>query len=188
MFTSQFFPDATLEQMASFNELQRRSASPKQAAKMLLANQSLDATGVLNQVRCPTLVSCATGDARVPIEEARLVAASIPDARFVPLESNNHVPLAGEPAFQRLFDELSAFLPNSAETGNGHNVIGRLTPRERQVFDLIARGCDNLQIAAHLGMAEKTVRNHITSIFDKIAVESRAQAIVLARDTGLGRT
>ena len=60
------------------------------------------------------------------------------------------------------------------------------TPRERDVLELIARGLDNLQIAAHLGMSEKTVRNHITPIFDKLAVENRSQAIVKAREAGLG--
>jgi DNA-binding CsgD family transcriptional regulator len=62
-----------------------------------------------------------------------------------------------------------------------------LTPREGEIADLIARGLDNSQIAIRLGMSEKTVRNHITHIFDKLGVESRAQAIVLAREAGLGR-
>ena len=61
-----------------------------------------------------------------------------------------------------------------------------LTAREREVLDGIARGLDNTQIAAHLHLAEKTVRNHITAICDKIAVETRSQAIVLARTAGLG--
>jgi DNA-binding NarL/FixJ family response regulator len=50
----------------------------------------------------------------------------------------------------------------------------------------LAQGLDNAQIAAHLNLAEKTVRNHITHIFNKIGVENRSQAIVLARDRGLG--
>jgi DNA-binding NarL/FixJ family response regulator len=61
-----------------------------------------------------------------------------------------------------------------------------LSPRERDVVELIARGCDNAQIAAHLGLSEKTVRNHITSIFDKLEVENRSQTIVLAREAGFG--
>jgi len=52
---------------------------------------------------------------------------------------------------------------------------------------LIAQGRDNAQIAAHLGLCEKTVRNHITSIFSKLEVENRSQAIVLARESGFDR-
>ena len=61
-----------------------------------------------------------------------------------------------------------------------------LTRREREVLEQVARGFDNAQIAARLGLAEKTVRNYITAIFDKMAVENRSQAIVAARVAGLG--
>ncbi|MNT49132.1 Response regulator protein VraR [compost metagenome] len=53
---------------------------------------------------------------------------------------------------------------------------------------LIAQGRDNAQIAAYLGLCEKTVRNHITSIFSKLEVENRSQAIVLAREAGFDRS
>jgi DNA-binding CsgD family transcriptional regulator len=63
-------------------------------------------------------------------------------------------------------------------------VFSSLTRREREIVELIAGGRDNAQIAARLGLSEKTVRNHITSIFAKLEVESRAQAIVMARKAG----
>ncbi|MGH8734629.1 MAG: helix-turn-helix domain-containing protein, partial [Burkholderiales bacterium] len=62
-----------------------------------------------------------------------------------------------------------------------------LTGREREVLELIAQGLDNAQIAARLTLSEKTVRNNITHIFDKLGVENRPQAIVLAREGGLGQ-
>ena len=62
-----------------------------------------------------------------------------------------------------------------------------LSAREYEVLGLVARGLDNAQIAARLDLSEKTVRNHITHIFEKMQVESRAQAIVRARDAGLGQ-
>ena len=62
-----------------------------------------------------------------------------------------------------------------------------LTAREGEIVERIARGLDNAQIAAQLGLSEKTVRNHITHIFDKLGVETRAQAIVLARNAGMGQ-
>jgi DNA-binding NarL/FixJ family response regulator len=61
-----------------------------------------------------------------------------------------------------------------------------LTNREREVLDLIAQGLSNPEIAAHLYLSPKTVRNHISSIFAKLQVADRAQAIVRAREAGLG--
>jgi DNA-binding NarL/FixJ family response regulator len=63
-----------------------------------------------------------------------------------------------------------------------------LTPRERQVLGLIADGLGNATIAARLSLATATVNNHITSIFAKLQVATRAEAIVRARTSGLGGT
>lgn len=186
LFTSEFFPNATLEQMRAFNELQRQSASPHQAAQMLLVNADLDVVHLLDRIRAPTIVLNCRGDVRVPIEEGRLMASRIHNARFVPLDSDNHVPLPSESAFEQMFDEIAAFLANTSEPAGRQALVSALTARELQVLDLIARGRDNAQIAAVFGLSEKTVRNHITSIFDKLAVATRAQAIVLAREAGLG--
>jgi DNA-binding NarL/FixJ family response regulator len=62
-----------------------------------------------------------------------------------------------------------------------------LTEREHEALDLLARGLDNHAIARRLNISEKTVRNHVSNIFTKLQVADRAQAIVLARDAGLGR-
>lgn len=61
-----------------------------------------------------------------------------------------------------------------------------LTDREREVLDLIARGLRNPEIASRLYLSPKTVRNHISNIFAKLQVADRAQAIVRAREAGLG--
>ncbi|MFZ1908548.1 MAG: alpha/beta fold hydrolase [Burkholderiales bacterium] len=183
LFTSQFFPGATLEQMRSFNEIQRHAAPPQAAARIVAAFAQLDASGYLAGVKAPTLVFHSRDDNRVPFEEGRYIAAAIPGARFEPLDSANHLPLEGEPAFGQLLDAVARFLPRRA-AADGQ--FGHLTRRELEVLELIARGLDNAQIAARLGLAEKTVRNNIVAVFDKIAVENRAQAIVKARTAGLG--
>jgi DNA-binding CsgD family transcriptional regulator len=136
------------------------------------------------RVSCPTLVLHSTRDARVPFDEGRLIASLIPGAHFVPLESRNHILLEQEPAWQRWLEEVRAFLP-AAPAGGA--VFIELTPRERELVELIAQGLDNAQIAARLALSEKTVRNHITSIFAKLQVENRSQAIVLARNAGFGK-
>jgi DNA-binding NarL/FixJ family response regulator len=63
-----------------------------------------------------------------------------------------------------------------------------LTDREREVLDLVAAGHDNTRIAHDLFISAKTVSNHISNIFTKLEVSNRAQAIVTAREVGLGRT
>jgi DNA-binding NarL/FixJ family response regulator len=63
----------------------------------------------------------------------------------------------------------------------------QLTSRERDVLDLLAAGRRNSRIAAELGLSEKTVRNHLSSILAKLQVEDRSAAIVRAREAGLGR-
>jgi DNA-binding NarL/FixJ family response regulator len=63
-----------------------------------------------------------------------------------------------------------------------------LTSREREVLDLIAAGVRNAEIARRMAIAPKTVANHVAAIFNKLQVADRSQAIILARDAGLGRS
>jgi len=183
MFTSQFFPNATPAQAHAFNEIQRRATQPGTAARLMRAFADMDASEDLAKIRVPTLVLHCRGDHRVPLEEGRLLASSIPGARFEPLDSSSHVPLPGEPAFNRLHELLQQFLlPDET----GASAFPLLTPREHQVLNLLAGGLDNAQIAARLSLADKTVRNNITAIFGKLQVENRPQAIVRARLAGLG--
>ncbi len=182
-FTTQFIPDGTPQQHQWFNELERISTSPVNAGRFMRVLHEIDIVSLLPRVSCPTLVFHCVRDARVPFDEGRLIATMVPGARFVPLESNNHLLLESEPAWSRWIAELRAFLPATATRDAAFEV---LTPRERDLVELIAQGRDNAQIAAHLGLSAKTVRNHITSIFAKLEVENRAQAIVLARNAGFG--
>ena len=110
LFTSQFIPGGTKEQTDWFNELQRVSCSPADAARNLLANGETDVSSLLSQVKVPTLVMHARHDARVPFKSGRRMAAGIPGARFVPLEGQNHLILETEPAFARFLDEVRSFL------------------------------------------------------------------------------
>jgi DNA-binding NarL/FixJ family response regulator len=66
-------------------------------------------------------------------------------------------------------------------------VFPQLTDREREVLDLVAQGRANTAIAAKLGLSQKTVRNHVSNILTKLQVADRAQAIVQARDAGMGQ-
>lgn len=186
MFSLQFIPGGTFEQVNSMSELQRVASSAESAPRILRSFHVIDVREAAGELRCPALVLHARGDRRVPFEEGRIMAALIPDVRFVPLETENHVLLEGEPAYRQFFEALRAFLPASAK-GSVRQAFASLTPREAEVLERIARGLDNSRIAHELGVSEKTVRNNVTRIFDKLGVETRAQAIVLARDHGLGK-
>ena len=109
MFGSFFMPDANADQLAGFIDLQRKATPPENAARIQLAIDSIDISNELPNITVPTLVHHAREDARAPFEEGRRMAAAIPGARFVPLESRNHVLLAGEPALQRFLDEIQEF-------------------------------------------------------------------------------
>ena len=183
VFTSLLIPDSSAEQAASYNELERMCTSAECAARIFSSVGKLDVTELMPRVQCPTLVLHAQADASVPYEEGRLIAGAIPQSRFVLLHGRNHILLPHELAWKEFFAEFNAFLGGAARAGRG---LDELTPRENEILELIARGHDNAQIAARLQLSGKTVRNHITRIFEKLQVESRAQAIVRAREAGRG--
>jgi pimeloyl-ACP methyl ester carboxylesterase/DNA-binding CsgD family transcriptional regulator len=185
-FTTQFIPGGTPEQHQWFNELERISTSPRNAANFMRAFDLIDVTSLLERVRCPTLVMHSARDSRVPPDEGRLIATRIPGAQYVPIDSGNHLVLEGEPGWARALAAIEAFLP-AGIAPNADPRIASLTPRLLSLLDLMAQGRDNAQIAALLGLSEKTVRNHITALFDRLEVENRSQAIVFARDHGLGK-
>jgi DNA-binding NarL/FixJ family response regulator len=113
-----------------------------------------------------------------------MLAGGIEQARFVPLDSANHLMVADDPAWPRWQEEVRDFLGTPSTPTDPR--FDALTPRERELVELVAQGRDNAQIAAAMGLSDKTVRNHITSVFAKLEVENRSQAIVLARNAGFG--
>ncbi len=190
LFASLFCPDATEEQAHWFAELMRLTTRPEIAARILESLGTIDVTGSLSSVRAPTLVMHVRNDGRCPYEQGRLLAAGIPGARFVTLEGRNHILLENEPAWQKFRDTFSEFLGHEPGAPQvlpepGALMLGELTTRETEILRLVAAGASNLQISGKLFISEKTVRNHLTSIFAKLNVSSRAQAIVFARDAGL---
>lgn len=183
-FTTQFIPGGTPEQHAWFNEMERVSTSPQNAARFMREFNVIDVTAQLERVTCPTLVLHSVHDVRVPYAEGRFLAANIPGAKFVSIDSPNHLLLGHEPGWRIWLDEVSHFLEQ--DTPPASRMFTELTDRQRQILELVAQARDNAQIAATLGLSEKTVRNQVSQIFERLGVENRAQAIVLARDAGLG--
>jgi DNA-binding winged helix-turn-helix (wHTH) protein/pimeloyl-ACP methyl ester carboxylesterase len=110
MFTSLIVPDATQEEMRWFNDLERVSASADTAIRLLEVLGDIDVTDLLPRVTVPALVLHSRGDARVPFEHGLSLARAIPNARFVALESKNHLILSHEPAWARYIDEITKWL------------------------------------------------------------------------------
>jgi DNA-binding NarL/FixJ family response regulator len=139
-------------------------------------------------VRPRTLILHARGDLVIPFEEGRAIAATISNSEFVPLESGNHVLLASEPAWADFMAAADSFLRRREKTPAKAVVrpIKGLTEREQQILELIAQGLDNRTIARQLDLAEKTVRNQVSTVLAKLSVSHRAEAIVRARSAGYG--
>jgi len=110
VFTAQFMPDGSQELWRAFNELQRRTTSPVNAARVLDLSAATDVVDLARQVQAPTLVLHARNDHRPPFEQGRLLASLIPDSRFVALESKNHILLEDEPAWPVFLNEVESFL------------------------------------------------------------------------------
>lgn len=110
LFSSLFFPDALPAEVEWFNDLQRLSASPENAVRLQRAFGMIDVKNYLDQVRAPTLVLHSNQDAVVPFACGRTLAATIPDARFVQLESRNHLLLEHEPAWPKAAEAIRSFL------------------------------------------------------------------------------
>lgn len=109
-FSSVYFPEGQPEEIAAFADMQRVSTSAENAVKLRMACDDIDVVDLLPKVKAPTLVVHARHDAVVPFEQGRLAARSIPGARFLALESHNHILLPTEPAWERLMAEMEEFL------------------------------------------------------------------------------
>jgi class 3 adenylate cyclase/pimeloyl-ACP methyl ester carboxylesterase len=110
LMTSQLMPTASTEQNKAFNELQRRSASPDCAVRYWNAVNNFDVLDLLPMVKVPTLVIHFRDDLLVPASNGRLLADTIPGAKFVSLPGRNHIPLEHDPGMPQFFEEVAAFL------------------------------------------------------------------------------
>lgn len=114
VFGTLFVPGGTAEQWQWFNDL-ARTLPMENALSILEMTHAIDVRALAATVDRPTLVLHAVGDAMCPFENGRMLAALIPGARFVPLESRNHVLLESEPAWTRFLEEVRAFLGAESE-------------------------------------------------------------------------
>ena len=184
VFSELFVPRATPEQRDWFDELARTSTSPEMAERLERAWYQIDVSALLPDLAAPTLVTHAREDAMIPFAEGRLLAASISGARFLPLESENHVLLDDEPAWPVFLAALREFIGSEPAPGGD---LSELSPREIEVLELVAAGLSNEQIAERLFLSVRTVERHLTNIYAKLRLSGKAaRAAAAARFSGAG--
>jgi len=110
IFSQTFMPDAKPDELEWFDDFQRQTTSPDNAVRFQEAFGHIDVRESLAKVRAPTIVFHARGDQRITFEQGRELAIGIPNAQFVPLDSNNHIILGHEPAWNTCRDEMIKFL------------------------------------------------------------------------------
>jgi len=108
-FSSLYLSDASRAHVRWFADMQRTSASGEMAARLRVACDDIDVVDLLPAIKVPTLVIHARHDHVAPYEQGRLLAARIPGARLVTLESENHIPVPDDPAWARMMDEIESF-------------------------------------------------------------------------------
>jgi len=185
VFTSLMIPGATEEQMRWLDELQRVASSANNVAAARRQRSQDNVVELLARVDVPTLVLHSRGDRMNAFEEGRFLASMIAGARFVVLESSNHIVLGDEPAWRVFMDEVAAFMAADGRPETpaaGVDPAALLSPRELGVLRLAAQGRDNASIAESLTLSVRTVERHLQNVYLKLGVEGKsARAAAVAR-------
>jgi pimeloyl-ACP methyl ester carboxylesterase/DNA-binding CsgD family transcriptional regulator len=171
VFSMLFLPHGTPEQMAWYDDLQRRSTSAATAVRLYEVRGGMDVAELAPRVTARTLVVHARDDRVVPADEGRLLAALIPDARLLLLESANHILLSDEPAWSSFLSEVRAFL--GTEPAPARPVVD-LSARELEVLECVAAGLTNAAIAERLSLSIRTVERHLSNVYAKLRVSGKA--------------
>jgi pimeloyl-ACP methyl ester carboxylesterase/DNA-binding CsgD family transcriptional regulator len=184
VFAAKLMGEATEAQRQAFDDLQRVTSSPEMAERYLRAMFALDVKAVAPRVACPTLVFHSRGDQLILFEQGRKLAASIPRARFVPVESKNHLPFPDEPAWHTFVAEARRFL---AQDGAGAAAAAEpaLTTRQLEVLRAVARGLTDKEIASELSLSPRTVEMHVARVLAALQCANRAQAVGKAKGLGI---
>ena len=189
VFISQLLHDATAEQQRAVDEVQRLTISGANAVRFMKEVFEIDVRDAAHRVQCPTLVFHAKDDPCFPFEEGRLLASLIPNARFVPLASKNHLPFETEAAWPAFLSELRAFLPSSGSATRsrnaGSNIKPPLTPRQIEILREVGLGQTDKQIARKLSLSPRTVEMHVANALLALNCRTRAEAVRRATELKL---
>jgi pimeloyl-ACP methyl ester carboxylesterase/DNA-binding CsgD family transcriptional regulator len=174
-------PHGSGDEIAAVSRYQRHSAEADVAAAFLELDLTSDARAFLPSVTMPALVLHRRGDRTVPIGHGRELASLLPNARFIKLSGDSHLPwMDDQRDVQRA---LAGFLDDAVPVeSNGDSPLSR---RETEVLRLVASGLSNREIASSLVLSEHTVHRHVANILHKLTQSSRAAAAAHATRAGL---
>jgi pimeloyl-ACP methyl ester carboxylesterase/DNA-binding CsgD family transcriptional regulator len=182
VFTSTYIPSAGEEQKRWYDELQQASSTGEMAARLWAARTGIDISETARRVTHPALVLHARRDRAVPYDEGRLLASLLPRARFVTLESENHILQEAEPAWEAFLSEVRAFLAEGESAPIVVGELSELSEREREVLELVASGLSNEQIGERLFLSTRTVERHLSNVYVKLRLSGKsARAAAAAR-------
>ncbi|MGA5304654.1 alpha/beta fold hydrolase [Nucisporomicrobium flavum] len=169
VLTDIFAPDADRSTRAELARYQRACSSAGTARALLALSYELDVGGCLGRVRAPTLVVHRTGDRAAPVAQAEALARGIPGAELTLLPGRSHLPYAGDR------DELVRVVRRFLGLPVPRRRAAGLTPRQREVAELVSQGRTNREIAARLGIDERSAEGHVERIRLRLGFRSRAQ-------------
>ena len=182
VFSSIYIPSAGEEQKRWYDELQQASSTGETAARLWHSRNGTDVTGTARRVTQPALVLHARHDCAVPYEEGRRLASLLPDARFVTLESDNHILQEGEAAWDQFLSQVRSFLDAERGPRALPADLSDLSEREREVLELVASGLSNEHIAEQLFLSTRTVERHLSNVYAKLRLSGKsARAAAAAR-------
>jgi pimeloyl-ACP methyl ester carboxylesterase/DNA-binding CsgD family transcriptional regulator len=173
VFSMLFLPHGTPAQLAWYDELLRTTTSADAAVRLFKARGAVDVAVTAPRVGARTLVIHARGDRVVPVQEGRLLATLIPDARLVVLDSANHILLEDEPAWEQFVSALRGFLGPPAVPAPPTSAA-ELSSRELEVLELVAAGLTNEAIAERLSLSVRTVERHLSNVYAKLHLSGKS--------------